>query len=133
MVFFFFVTYKCIPTLIVYKIIHYSEKGFKNVQFHVKGNLSAYTPSEINKIKQTVGAIVGCNSEDIYVNGYKHSTSFLAIFSMNEKYVRKLLTMQQHDKDKLRGLNIDYFIVDFMTIYIDCPTGNTGNFTTAKK
>lgn len=124
---------KGIPTLIIYKMFHlYPEKGFRNVQFHVRGNLSAYTPSEIKKIKQTVAAIVGCNSEEIYVNGYNHSTSFFVILSMNEKYVRRLLTMHQHDKDKLRRQNIDYFIFDFMTVYIECATGKTCNFTTAK-
>lgn len=104
-------------------LINYTENGFKTVQFHVRGNLSCYTPVEIRKIQQTVAAIVGCNSTEIFVAGYRHSSSFLAVLSIEKKHVKKLMTVKQQEKDKLSRLNIDYFIVDFFTIYIQSPKG----------
>lgn len=103
--------------------INYTENGFRNVQFHVNGNISCYTPVEIRRIKETVAAIVGCKLTEIDVNGYRHSSSFLAVLSIEKKYVRKLLTMKQEEKDKLSRLNIDYFIVDFITVYLQSPKG----------
>lgn len=89
----------------------------------MRGNLSCYTPVEIRKIQQTVAAIVGCNSTEIFVAGYRHSSSFLAVLSIEKKHVKKLMTVKQQEKDKLSRLNIDYFIVDFFTIYIQSPKG----------
>lgn len=103
--------------------INCTEKGFQNVQFHVRANLSNYTPYEIKQIQETVAVIVGCNSTEIVVSGYHHSSSFLVDLSIEKKHVRKLLTMKQQEKDKLRRLNIDYFIVDFSTVYLDMPEG----------
>lgn len=104
--------------------INYTENGFKNVQFHVKGNLSCYTPVEIRRIQETVAEIVGCNSTEIVVSGYRHSSSFLAVLSIEKKHVKKLLTMKQQEKDKLSRLNIDFFIVDFIKVYLQSPKGN---------
>lgn len=103
--------------------INYTENGFRNVQFHVNGNISCYTPVEIRRIKETVAAIVGCKLPEVDVNGYRHSSSFLTVLSIEKKYVRKLLTMTQKEKDKLSRLNIDYFIVDFITVYLQSPKG----------
>lgn len=103
--------------------LNYTENGFRNVQFHVNGNISCYTPVEIRRIKETVAAIIGCKLTEIDVNGYRHSSSFLAVLSLKKKYVRKLLTMKQKEKDKLSRLNIDYFIVDFITVYLQSPKG----------
>lgn len=90
----------------------------------MRANLSRYTQIDIRKIQQTVAAIVGCNSAEIIVCGYYHSASFLVVLSVEKKYVRKLLTMEQQKKDKLSSLNIDYFIVDFITVYLQIPEGN---------
>lgn len=102
----------------------YTENGFKNVQFHVRGNLSCYTPVEIRNIQETVADIVGCNSTEIVVSGYRHSSSFLAVLSIEKKHVKRLLTMKQQEKDKLSRLNIDFLIVDFIKVYIQSPKGN---------
>lgn len=107
----------------IYFLIIYTENGFRNVQFHVRGNISCYTLVEIRRIRETVAAIVGCKLTEIDVNGYRHSTSFLAVLSIKKKYARKLLTMKQKEKDKLSRLNIDYFIVDFITVYLQSPKG----------
>lgn len=98
--------------------INYTENDFKNVQFHVRANLSCYTLVETRKIQETLAAIVGCSPTEIVVTGYRHSSSFLAVLSVKKKHVRKLLTMEQHGKDELSRLKIDYFIVDFITVYL---------------
>lgn len=104
--------------------INYTENGFKNVQFHVRGNLSCYTPVEIRRIQETVADIVGCNATEIVVSGYRHSSSFLAVLSIEKKQLKKLLTIKQQEKDKLSRLNIDFFIVDFIKVYLQSPKGN---------
>lgn len=103
--------------------MNYTEKGFKNVQFHVRANLSCYSPFEIRKIQQTVAAIVECNSTEIIVSGYHHSASFLVILSIENKHVKKLFRMKQQEKDKLSRLNVDFFIVDSITVYLQSPKG----------
>lgn len=89
----------------------------------MKANISCYTPVEIRRIQETVAAIVGCNSTEIDVTGYRHSSSFLAVLSVEKKHIRKLLTMEQQEKDKLSRLNIDFFIVDFITVFLESPKG----------
>lgn len=90
----------------------------------MRGNLSCYTQVEIRKIQKTVADIVECSSTKIVESGYRHSSSFLAVLSIEKKHMKKLLTMQQHEKDKLSRLNIDFLIVDFIKVYIQIPKGN---------
>lgn len=108
---------------VIWLVLLISENGYRNVQFHVRANLSCYTQVEIRKILETVADIVGCNSTEIVVNGYRHSSSFLVVLSIEKKHVKKLLTMKQQEKDKLSRLNIDYFIVDFIKVYLQSPQG----------
>lgn len=84
------------------------------------GNLSHYTKEEISNILETVAAILECKKEEIFVNGIRHSSSFIVVFSVKEIYLRNILAMKQQDKDKLCSLNIDYFI-------IECLTGKSSN------
>eukprot|EP00105_Crassostrea_gigas_P007184 XP_011421347.1 PREDICTED: uncharacterized protein LOC105323978 [Crassostrea gigas] len=93
--------------------------GFRNIQVHVLGNLTEYNSERIEKIKDTVAAIVGCTSEDIMVGGFSHSNSFFLVLAIKDTYYRKLLDMEQQDKDKLRQLNIDFLIVDLNVIFLD--------------
>lgn len=89
----------------------------------MRGKLSCYTKAEIEKIRDTVAAIVGCNSTEIHLNGYYPSASFLVVLSIENKRARKLLTVEQQAKDKLCRLNIDYFIVDSITVYLQNHIG----------
>lgn len=89
----------------------------------MRGTLSCYTKAEIEKIRDTVAAIVGCNSTEIHVTGYYPSASFLVVLSIEDKLARKLLTVEQQEKDKLCKLNIDYFIVDFITVHLQNHIG----------
>lgn len=107
-------------SITIFFFFNYTESGFKNVQFHVRGNLSNYTKEKIFKIKETVAAIVGCPEEEICVSGFLHSSSFIVVFSVKEIYLRNILAMKQQDKDKLCSLNIDYFT-------IECLTGKSSN------
>lgn len=98
---------------------HFTENGFKNIQVHVLGNLSEYNSEGIEKIKDTVAAIVGCTSKEIVVGGISHSNSFFLALAIKDTYYRKLLDMGQQDKEKLRQLNIDFLIVDLNVIFLD--------------
>lgn len=43
---------------------------------------------------------------------------------MKEIYIERLFAIQQHDKDKLTKLNIDYFKDDFNTVRMDRTAGD---------
>lgn len=93
------------------------------MQFHVQGNISNYTAAQIKIIKETVAAIVGCDNEEIHMNGFCNSFSFFIILSMKERYVNRLFNMKQQDKEKLIDLNINYFIVDSDHVFLKNPKG----------
>lgn len=95
----------------------------KNVQFHVQGNLSEYSSTQIKKIKETVAVIVGCSSDDVLVSGICPSTSFLVVLSLKDIYLDKLMNMKQLDKDDLQKLNIDYVVVDLTTVFLKPTKG----------
>lgn len=88
------------------------DKDKKTIQFHIGGNLSDYCQKDIENMKETIAAIVGCSKEDIHENGFCHSSSFFMVLSMKEVYIRKLLAIKQKDKDMLYNLNVTYFIYD---------------------
>lgn len=93
------------------------------MQFHVQGNISNYTADQIEIIKETVAAIVGCDNEEIHLNGFCNSFSFFIVLSMKERYVNSLFNMKQQDKETLIGLNINYLIVDSDHVYLKNPKG----------
>lgn len=97
----------------------YTDNEFKGAKFHVQGNLSEYSKRQIEKIKETVASIVGCSPKEIHENGYHKSSSFFVVLSMKEPFTRKLLSMEQDEKDNLFQLNIDYIIVDNDIIYLE--------------
>lgn len=103
--------------------------GCKKVQFHVQGSISKYTADQIETIKETVAAIVGCNKEEVYLNGFRKSTSFFVVLSIKEKYVKGLFSMKLQDEEKLIRLKIYYFIVDSRFKYLKSPEGNFCNHT----
>lgn len=107
--------------------MNFTGNGYKTVQFHVQGSISDYTTNQIEIIKETVAAIVGCDNEEIHLNGFCKSTSFFVVLSIKEKYINSLFNMKQQDKEKLIGLNINYFIIDSDHVYLNNPKGNFGN------
>lgn len=105
----------------------FTGNGYKKVQFHVQGSISNYTARQIVIIKETVAAIVGCDNEEIHLNGFCKSTSFLVVLLMKQRYVNGLFNIKQQDKDKLISLNINYFIVDSNYVYLE--KGNIPNLS----
>lgn len=89
-----------------------AENGFKNVKFHVEGNISDYSKEDIKKIKDTVAVILKCTADDISISGICQATSFFVVISIKAKYKRNLLSLVASDREKICRLNIDYFIVD---------------------
>lgn len=94
------------------------ENGFKEVKFHVQGNLKDYNQEQIAIIKETVATILRCTINDIFVSGFDHSSSFFVIISIRQIYIKYLFSIDDYDKEKLIGLHIDYFIMDCKTIYL---------------
>lgn len=109
---------------------HSTENGYKNVQCHVRGNLSNYTTKDIEKIKKTVAAILGCLPEEVLTVGYCPSTSFLVVLSMKDVFLSKLLKMGQSEKNEIRKLNIDYLIIDLFIYYVEPSKGKQLNCKT---
>lgn len=105
--------------------MNFTGNGYKKVQFHVQGNITNYTLNQIRIIKETVAAIVGCDNEEIHLNGLSKSTSFLVVLLMKERYINGLFNMKQQDKEKLANLNINYFIADSNYLYLE--KGNIRN------
>lgn len=91
----------------------------------MRGNLSEYSPNQIEKIKETVAVIVGCSFKEVHVGGFAPSTSFLVVLSLKEIYLEQLYNLEQWQKDRLIEVNIDYFIVDLKIIYIDSSKGKS--------
>lgn len=109
----------------LYCIFYYfTENGWRNVSFHVDANIHHFSTDEETKIKETVANIVGCSKEDIRVHGYLNGMSFFIVLAIKDIYIEKLLNIKDHDKDKLRKLNIDYFKDDFKTISLKRTTGD---------
>lgn len=104
--------------------LNFAGNGYKKVQFHVQGNISNYTADQIGIIKESVAAIIGCDNEEIHLNGFYNSDSFFVVLSMKAKYVNGLFNMKQQDKKNLIKLNIDYFIIDSGHIYLKNPKGS---------
>lgn len=104
--------------------LNFTGNGYKNVKFHVEGNLSDYAANDIEIIRETIASYVGCEKEEIHLNGFCKSNSFLIVLSMKERYVKCLFNMKQQDKEKLILLNIHYFIVDSKYIYLKHSKGN---------
>lgn len=99
------------------------ENGFKRVKFHVQGNLKDYNQEQIDIIKETVATLLGCTLDDIFVSGFDHSSSFFVIISIKQIFVKYLFLLDDNDKEILAGLHIDYFVVDYVPVYLNRSKG----------
>lgn len=96
---------------------------YKEVQFHMAQGCSGKSRSCItaNSI-DAVCSIVGCNLTDINGHSYDESNNYVNL-RINELFLKKLLSLTHEEKNKLRKIGIDYFIVDFITIYLERTKG----------
>lgn len=99
------------------------ENGCTNVQFHIQGDLTAYTKEQIKHIVEVVADILDCDIEEILVNGVRPSASFFLVLSVKEAYIWKLKDMNEHNHIRLMKLNIDFIIVDKTTIKLKRQKG----------
>lgn len=90
----------------------------------MKGKLSDYSSERIAEIRETVADLLKCTSEEILIGGACPSTSFLLVLSIKDAFARKLLALEQCDKDKLTKLDIDYIIVDLIMINLEPSKGD---------
>lgn len=82
------------------------------MQFHVQGDLNNYTKEDIQNIVETVAGILNCRTDEILINGVRHSRSFMLVLSLKDIYTRKLMTLSEQDCRHLTKLRIDYFILN---------------------
>lgn len=94
-----------------------------NVQFHVEGNIIDYQKDYIDRIVETVAAIIDCSTDEIFVNGIKHSASFIIVLSMKRDHASELINMNRQNRHKLMLLKVDYLMIDDQTIYMDVAKG----------
>lgn len=90
----------------------YLVNGFKKVEFHIQGDLLAYSKEQIESILETVAVILQCGKKEIIVNGLRQANSFFIVLSIKEMYMKKLLNLNESGRDELQKQNIDYFIID---------------------
>lgn len=89
-----------------------SDNGFKHVQFHIAGNLQIYSNKELHNIRNIVIAFLGCNDDDVVLDGIHLANSFFVVLGIREIFVNKLLDMDQQHIQQLCDLKVDYFILD---------------------
>lgn len=102
-----------------------SENGYENVQFHIQGNLNDYSKEQIEHIVEVVADILDCETQDIFVNGVKPSNSFFLVLSLREDYTWKLSEMNEQNRSRLLMLNIDFFVIDLKTIFLQSSNGKS--------
>lgn len=74
-------------------------------------------------LQEAIAAVVEDNA--IIKQSKQNSlTSFSVVLSMREECIKKLIAIEQQDREKLGRLNIEYFVAGFVTVYIECSTGN---------
>lgn len=92
------------------------------------GVLSTFNQEKRKKIQESISAIVGCLTNRIFFNGYRHSESFIAIVSVEVIYVKKLLAINEQDTQKFEGLDFDYFTVDFVKVFLRLSKGKNSSY-----
>lgn len=100
-----------------------SEKGRKNVEFHIQGKIKDYSKEKIKRILEVVADILDCKVEEIRVNGARPSASFYLVLSIKENDAQKLSYMNEEDRLRLTKFDIDILIVDENTITINSENG----------
>lgn len=117
------VIYQIYYTLILSKF--FSDKNYTKVQFHIKRGFLRVSKVMINaKTVDIIRAIDGCHSSDTLTSYYEDSTRSVYLV-IEELFLKYILSMTHEDKDKLRNLGIDFFIVDFITVYLEHPKGKS--------
>lgn len=96
----------------------------KNVEFCFRGNLTDTSADRLQHMLQE--AIVAVVEDNAIIKQSKQNslTSFSVVLSMKEECIKKLIAIEQQDREKLGRLNIEYFVAGFVTVYIECSTGN---------
>lgn len=121
------VLYKDTFTHVIIFFVLFIANGYQNVRFHVDAqlqNLQHFCEEDEIRLRKTVANIVGCEIEEVFVKGYLPSTSFFVVLSMKCIYVQTLLLLNQHGKDELSKLNIDFFKVGPITHHVKRSKGD---------
>lgn len=101
-----------------------AEKKFKNVEFYLRGDLKGISVDQIKEMQETVASVV--EDKAIIKQQKQYSlTRFCVVLSLKEEYLTKLIAIEQRNREKLSRLNIEYFVVGPLTVYIERLTGKT--------
>ncbi|XP_055999928.1 uncharacterized protein LOC125676249 isoform X2 [Ostrea edulis] len=87
------------------------DNGFKHVQIHVEGDVKGYSNEDIQKIRETVVAFLGCEDSDVVIDGIHHDKSFVVVLAIKETLVNNMVHMDQQHIEKLCNFKVDYFIL----------------------
>lgn len=90
----------------------------------MRGNLADVHKDQMKEIKKTVAAVVEDKAKRRQQKQYS-LTMFCIVLTMKEKCLKKLIAIEQHDREKLRRLNVEYIIAGFVTVYIEHSTGKS--------
>lgn len=88
-----------------------ADNGFKHVQIHVEGDVKGYSNEDIQKIRETVVAFLGCEDSDVVIDGIHHDKSFVVVLAIKETLVNNMVHMDQQHIEKLCNFKVDYFIL----------------------
>lgn len=89
-----------------------ADDGSKHVQIHVAGHFEVYLQEDIQKIRETVVAILGCEDSDVVIDGIRRVNSFFVVLAIKEIFVNNIVHMDQQHIQKLCYFKVDYFILD---------------------
>jgi hypothetical protein len=78
----------------------------------VTGKFDGCEPRDIQKIRDTVVAILDCDDKDVVIDGMKAANSFFVVLAIKEIIIPKILNLSQQHREKLCNLKVDYFILD---------------------
>ncbi|XP_056000008.1 uncharacterized protein LOC130048042 [Ostrea edulis] len=90
----------------------FPDDGSKHVQIHVAGHFEVYLQEDIQKIRETVVAILGCEDSDVVIDGIRRVNSFFVVLAIKEIFVNNIVHMDQQHIQKLCHFKVDYFILD---------------------
>lgn len=90
----------------------------------MQGYQRKFSTEQIERFRKTVSDLLRCPAEDIFLKETGHlSQSIYVVVFIKQAYLRNLVGLEDQDKEKLIGLNIDYYFADPLTVYLKHPKG----------
>lgn len=78
-----------------------------------------YSKEDIQNIRETVVAFLGCRDSDVVIDGLYRANSFFVVLCIREILVSEFLSMDRQHIEKLCDLKVDYFILNDNKYYTE--------------